>query len=1314
MKKFIQFLILLWASISVCVAANTVINDDKVVIVITEGQNLISDISSKTVVQLLWDTPVVYALLVIENSNVNVELNFSLLFPTDFSIITVKQSNVTFKTVSKKRTLAADLFAVHDSFIYDSMIEYVGSVAYFNNTILDSLLTKIDQVNVKDCTISDITITKSKTVYFNNISLNTVLPTSVESNIVTIENIPNMSISLFLRAENIVFRNIVAGDISLSFERRLNITMTNVFVHSDIRLLSGLLQSISAESVSLKNVSARKFLFVRMIVEDMTITEPYFNGLNTVVSFSYSHIDKLTIINSIFSNHYYNWDVSDQSEMRTVYIKNVTYINIVDDFLDKPLFPVNVQVLDIKQAMFINVEPRTASKDNIPNIKKCSISNSTFFESDIVFSAETYSFETVIFEKTSFGHPIHVEWMYNIVIRNCTSVSQIVSTPIFTHNSVSVVNLNMIDSSIARDIFQNIRYHENIHISFRNIRIENSFTSSIFKTEKYGHFNSVVFDGIIILNSVIEHLFFSDITNHIDSMSIYNIHIGGGSSEGIIRCSTTSFTSINNAIDVKSVKIQKTLLPYFLYTTRVFNISVSNSFFDLAEKGVGFVLSSDEEIHFSMINITVSLNALSLWSIHNGKERLFVDMKNSYFNVTDKSKLCMIYSSNHQLHSSSNVTIDGDRLLTNMVSDHYLDDGFLLKVGMNTISSSSVQLVFGYMKKIDILYVTFYPFNWETLHVHDYVILPMRKIDVLSEDLWVTVFGVKFGVLSNGKPNGIACRGGFGWDEKNSRCTPCTTGYQQLQIFEKPTCKLDTKLDHLSYMDLDAITGAMYRVPLGFFVLEMNNTVTLVDCMNSFCPGGQVMPGLSGLAITEFDKRYAIYQYNNISISEFNGCIQGHHGPGCTQCIKQEVINGIFYVGYQIISYGCVMIPDKYINYVTIMFCIHCLLLFLAMKNWHLLSKIRWTAFMPKETIVTDFETFEVISTIKNFVLVIYPLVVTTSNSSTVMPGDNLFSFIFKLFFNPLDVFSITVYGIMPYIDVIYYVLFVLFFLFPHHMLSLVELCFCCICTIVFGSLFGIIPMILGVPVAFLIFFNRYRKFFIASVFIATLFFEYNKILIFFPLFIIIFRNRPNENKLFENRIGQNNLLSINYFVLPYMTKLTLIKYFPISTQDFYTMIDRKWHTLASYEGFNVLFLLPLLSMPVMYGWCYMQIRKLADSKYDYRQFLFIVLIGRSFYEFISYIGHDLLPNLLFLIVLMAFIAFAKPFNKLNSLITKVLIVLMLTNLMYEISKRFSVTSTALIFLPSLVVLIKAFQTSSLLKSNDISKSNNYSYLLDL
>ncbi|KAL0230488.1 hypothetical protein PCE1_004047 [Barthelona sp. PCE] len=1279
---------------------------NNLVIVVVEGENLIRDMFEGEHVSIMWDSPVNSAWLTIDNCNIELEVKISSSQSTVFENMTVSRSSLRL-TSAEQTFMIKETLTVTDSTVFSNQLQnYITSIAKLHNSTFNNFHALLSSIYAQECSFEKkLDIRNADHLHFFSVNIETDL-SKIEADEVELEGNVVKFAGEFM-STSIVIRDMIAETMNIGIDMMCNVSITNVNVLGNMFLRSG---SNNVKSVKLFKVSnsVLNALYVsELVIDELLFDDMHLFERNAVVTLTNSHIIELMVMNSVFDHFYIHWGISVQSSIRDMCISNVKYRDIQLDNVNAPLYPIGVQEYEITNVEYWNVTSSTTYKKEKLGIKG-SVTNVTYFESDIIMPIVAFQLNNVSFRHSVFTHPIEINLIDTIFIHNCTGNAVIQS--IFKHADMRVFNIEIIDFNINVPIFQSIRVLGNTQFSFTNVTVINSVFKQFCITSEYLRGTKVGLSNVKLINTVFEHLFVSS-SDELHNVKLKNFSMFGSSSTGVFLLKP--FILSNTEVELFKIKIQHSEFSYFLFSSKIHSLEIVDCNFQLQGKAVGFIISSNIDVYMSIANVEVNMTNNALFSIFNGDKYLIIDITDSLFIATNGSNVnLMIYNTHSIMRSYQNVTIVGDRIIGNGGSNNgFRVKGYVNKFGINTISESYFELVFGYSTETKVLIVTYNPFSWDIFEIDKFAVYPMETNDILNDDLWVTVFHDSGATFFNSLPP-IVCRMGFGWDPDKNECIPCRPGYQQLEIESSNDCHLDTKLDHLSFTELDAITGSMYNVPYGHFIVQVNNSVTLIDCMNSFCTGGQVMPGLSGLSLNGFngaDDRYDIYQLNNITVTDYNGCAVGHQGLGCTKCIGFVDFDDISYFGFSTISYGCLLFPIKHIHLVVLVFYIHCALLFLILKNWNLLSKIRWTIFLPKETIVTDFDTFRVLSTVKDFVLVIYPLIFASDSQSLFLQNDFSIIFATKLFFNPFAVFSIILSNLLPIIDIAYYILFVLFFFVPKKMCSFVELLGCIFLfeVLIMDKFLGVFFRVLAASLAILAWYFYYSRKAMLLMLVVYLVLILQPLSAFFSVVFVflLFRKRSKVGKK-EIVFFRNNLISFNFFVLPSMAKLTLINYLPFYTPDLYGLMERKWHSLTYDEGYELYYAAFLIPLLLMFVWCYLQIREINVSEFDYRKFLFVILIGRSFYVFVSYICHDNVPNLIFLIALMTYIAFAKPFYKLNALITRVLVVLILANLMIEVWNNFSFVTFAATCVPSTYVFIQALISS--IKNKEQDKDNSF------
>ncbi|KAL0232184.1 hypothetical protein PCE1_003180 [Barthelona sp. PCE] len=223
---------------------------------------------------------------------------------------------------------------------------------------------------------------------------------------------------------------------------------------------------------------------------------------------------------------------------------------------------------------------------------------------------------------------------------------------------------------------------------------------------------------------------------------------------------------------------------------------------------------------------------------------------------------------------------------------------------------------------------------------------------------------------SNNLVKGMCCV--FGETLINDVCTTCPIGYHQFKLYEGgvvPPCIKDPQTDMPFFWKM-RITAGNRNLPPRTFLIEdkKSNQVTLFSA-SDFTDPDSVLPGLSGLRGSHASENLrTIMHYKGMNIDDHNGCAPMHFDTGCLKCVDE--ING-FSVVFNSFTGGCTcVLPFKslILAFFT-QFLVICGMFILYRQG----GKFPWTRLGLVSEELLDYDVFEAIKLVKDFVMLILP-----------------------------------------------------------------------------------------------------------------------------------------------------------------------------------------------------------------------------------------------------------------------------------------------------------------------------------------------------
>ncbi|KAL0230574.1 hypothetical protein PCE1_004131 [Barthelona sp. PCE] len=457
----------------------------------------------------------------------------------------------------------------------------------------------------------------------------------------------------------------------------------------------------------------------------------------------------------------------------------------------------------------------------------------------------------------------------------------------------------------------------------------------------------------------------------------------------------------------------------------------------------------------------------------------------------------------------------------------------------------------------------------------------------------------------------------------------------------------------------------------------------------------------------EFD----VYRYSDKFIYEVSGCALGHHGTACTECVNRLMIKDDMYQGfYNFLTQGCILVREKHRNLAYFVLPIQLILLALGIKYYHVLQRIPWLSIVGKrddnDLHITDFEVFSLMSIVKDYMLVLWPLVFNTDSFDTIIQSKTGIRAFLSLLINPLATVCMAIdfkWGsslvLTTFISVFYMVGF--FYSFLNYLTSKKATHFLFILlpafVLVFVSRESLWEMLIwgAFATVFLIILatdyqlNALSSFFllIAPFAFSLLWWDsrggltYTCSIMFVVILMFVIVRKPKVSVM----------TGLNYYFLPYIFKGILLVAVPVKFSDIYGLSNLSgYHSIVDFENPYNSYRVVLIVLIILF--CFMsysvarKLTKTGDaSKTGYDLFIFILVIGRSLYTFLSYIVHDYLPNYIFLLSLLTYVQFTKPFKTINNLMLRISFFVTFFSVVSGFFFKYDLQMSLIVVLPCLV-----------------------------
>ncbi|KAL0232471.1 hypothetical protein PCE1_002812 [Barthelona sp. PCE] len=1262
----------------------------------------------------------------------NCSANFQFTFPTALNQNEVNLSSFNISSSSIKITMFPEVREMYfnifnNVFIVKSTIEMGISFHAIQNTI-----------HINSCAVDSLNI-EGELITFTDVSIRKGL--SVTGSIILFNDIfvENIHSSIFFNAmSSIMLRNVTGDDISMDVsayeigKRSSKIELS--ILKSQFNKLSISMDGTGA-ATKIQNTNCNEFKYTgeyHRLDQELYLFNGDFNSvilhslqfrmfvLDSMSSNLHSLmmsdvlIDEFHMSNTTYYDTFIFW-VWERAKVISAYVDNVIIYGYAFNIDCDVLFP-GFDSLHLTNGYMERIDKPSYHFLAMAEPTLLYLNNVTFADGNLPFTVYENMNNTIL-RNITVDRSINVRYMNSVsfIDVSAETLEDFSSTALLLFKqSVHYENLYIINLKSLNYALFNVGLLENDSaVLLSNITIHSSSIWSIYLSSNLNMgVRNFTINGLRISNSQITEVAFvipDLISSYFSFNTIYFERlIAGGGFQFI-----GNLHNSNNSVTFNDVQVISSTLPFFVQTFSVRNFFMTKSYLELDDFSTVFVINNHESSYLNVTESEFYIPSNSFFVIHLSQgSMLYFKANNLVFDTNDAfvNEAVELYKSfliyGHYIELSMNMvyTKDMSRVVW-MQSQDRTKDFFLFPIGINSIDTQDLALLLGanvfhhgFRNFLLINTQPFFSFSIEKFS--DITKLPFEADDIKGIRIYIYELRESHLLIMNESPGSFSCTKGFGWDFDKKRCQSCTAGYRQvIGDAGYPLCELDDNHRDLTYLERDAITSSMYKIPAGNYVYEYNGTTTLIDCMNAFCVGGQVYPGMSGKSYETLDYRETQLFLSNNKTLDNNGCAIGHHGKACTECYSVAKYDNEQIIGFNQLSHQCGLVKYRFVRISTLVFAVHCLMMFVVAKKYYLLNRIPWSKLLDSSSRMTDFEAFELLSNIKNFILVLWPLVISETNGTALFIEKSAGSFFVSALFSPFANFAILVRNELPYIHVIYVcVIFLLFF--PR--ISYWFFCSCYACWLSFLSLwyFGIPGIAVTVTVILLSLKSRILKKILFALSALSLvlgsvheykFKDYENVftslvLYALPALILLF---TTERKI---QISISSLLSLNLLFLPYITKLAFLRTLPVYTEDKYGKLEGYWHTLSAFETHYNWYLIVILFIHLcFYVFCFVQTKKeVGYSLHDFRMIFFYCLVARAIYTLFSYIAHSQLPNQVFLLALLTYIVFAKPFNIINSLMLKILICLVLLSFFYDIFNTFSSTLIAFcVVIPtSMVVLV--------------------------
>ncbi|KAL0238809.1 hypothetical protein PCE1_004500 [Barthelona sp. PCE] len=1324
------FRLLLLCSIAVLCLGNTINYN------IEEGNNYIRDLHDETVV-LVWDKLLLTVSLSIENCDIEI------VFAKTTYVESFDDFNVTSSSlIAQSNDITTKHATIVDSTLINSTISSSDDgYATILNSTLQTTVWDMQNVMVTNSTIEfffSMNNHHPKSIFFaRNIivlgsyaEIRLTCSTADMSQVHSIKWIQfNVDMNFFLLTDSqIAGTNIILYTESIPKFTLLSSYLPFItFSNSDDR-------QVEVAAIIMKEIRTSGMEFVGVRVETLKmINMPVLNEKSTI-SLQRSVVITTAIIRyTHFLAQFPEWEIHSSAAIEQFFIidSSISQISLQGKFILPDAQFVRIydsKVSDILLSVDIHDESKAISELFLKNV--------TFENSVFPFSSDRFILEDVTFNQVLFTRPLHLDDIKRVVITNSYNSPSSEPLSLFVVPDITAENITVRDCRLQWGLFEFGKGSYRAKRRFSNLFFERVQMPFIVYTADRVQVGALEMALLSVMNSTINHLVKTGGQTLLSQLHFTDVIIISSAMDSVVEnCVSNAGILIDRPfVSVSNVTVFNSSYHYFLgMFGRIGWVEISELSLGPVHNSVFMVIDSvdrfTEDFEVEIADSTILIPDDSVLVFHVAEFKHFnltmtnmeiATMPSMHPNVIYPF---MIYSTSFMLNQES-VRVNGTR---NIVADKpfgYSKNGYAQRIGVNTIDKAEIQLIIGqnslfepmelgHQHNAHFAYITQKPFSFGMINVDEFSVrLPLSEFNILSKELRVAFFETTGVPIFTGVPEKVACRAGYGWDAVAGKCQACSIAYHQFELVNEPQCFWDEKQANLTDMQRYGISGFVYSNDDGYFVVEANNTAYLIDCYNSFCTG-RADAGVSGRAFFELDAFERDLYHNNDASG--NGCVLGHYSTACTKCVPYQKIDGVEYEGYfNLFNQGCVIIPMQKEWLVLVVFLIHVVMVWMAIKFYYLVGHVPWTRVFKAgqdSLFITDFEAFEIINVIKDFAIILWPLIFASNNLDVFLRDTNHIDLLLKLLVNPLSNFSVTFSFLDAVFPYVYLLLFCsLFFKIPYKIFftALVVLAHAVIGYIAFvlhkyyigvgiiGLIAWSVCLFIKKQPNFLLKILWFSAYFVT----AILFSGIARVLcVILPLLMhLSWADKPKTGKI----------ISFNFFFLPYTTKLVFLRTIPFVSYDIYgIMSNRYFHTLSDFNTpYNPLNLILIATYFAFFYLCYRQTeRVVSHNQSDYRAFFYMVLIGRTLFTFVSYVSHTPTPNQTFLVAILLYIVFVKPFHQLNVFMLKVTSVMVILSFIIVL---YSTLSTSFFFIVLIPVIYVIFQS---ITHNPTKKKNINAFL---
>ncbi|KAL0229797.1 hypothetical protein PCE1_003361 [Barthelona sp. PCE] len=688
-------------------------------------------------------------------------------------------------------------------------------------------------------------------------------------------------------------------DLKLHFKNSRKIELDSLIIHnectiyaedvSSVKVMNSIFKGLFFHSGSVANIEKVIFhssdftqlWFANIVISTLSMSDMRFSHLHgngtSVGIGGKSYIVHFTISNSNFTNQFLTiYDGNEVGSMTIDYfVLDNCIVKDIDYITNKPLYNVgfslihNANQVKLMYSVFKNIT-LTSMPLGMQLSYRIYINDCKFFESDFVIVGSITNHGVSVFRSEFYGLRIDKSIVLGVFKDN------IFDNVVFEKSQESFFAVEHF-SKLINCTFSNIKSPNNLFV----IREEQSGYE--FNPNNLKFFN-VYIEGYLFSMFAYcggyELVFLQDIDiSGFDGYGVLDMSLQTGLGNLVISDFLISDSKMKSAfiiassvapVSITNVSIDVSADVFFNVEGNVTAINLTNISVVFQKQSVFLLLSSTEKYaSVSLFNTTVTMDSNSILILEDSwhasfeysfryvtvrdtqicdgfqslmylKEAIFETIENSLFETQRKiASVSYLF-----LTEQSQSIVDRVQSLHCFGCDdsrEILYEAYTRRVGINTLLEGHVSVVFGAHSRqaIDqpweIVYMTRPSFSLNHTKLWN-VPTALLSIDIDLIDypgLMISIFDAN-GLVTRSLTENTYCKAGYGFDKFDRTCIGCSSGHYQFQLSNEPQCFTAENLqsDFLRVR----LSGTMYSVDPGNFIVESDNTTYLMDCMNSFAP----------------------------------------------------------------------------------------------------------------------------------------------------------------------------------------------------------------------------------------------------------------------------------------------------------------------------------------------------------------------------------------------------------------------------------------------------------------------------------------------